>query len=50
MMTYMIIGAPMMGVMALSGNRPLSPGRQLMRLHNKAITEPHSNVVGMSER
>lgn len=50
MITWMMMGAPMMGVMALSGSRPLSPGSVLMRLHSRAMAAPQSMVVGSSVR
>ena len=39
-----------MGVIALSGNSPLSLGKVLTRLHNRAIVLPQSIVVGISVR
>lgn len=50
MSTYIIIGAPTIGVMAFNGIRPLSPGRELIKLQIRAIEAPVSMVTGISER
>lgn len=46
----MITGAPTIGVMAFKGIRPLSPGRELIKLQSRAIEAPVSMVTGINER
>lgn len=43
----MITGAPSMGVTALSGIKPLSPGKIHIRLQSKATALPVTRVAGM---
>ena len=46
--TYMITGAPIIGVIAFSGIMPASPGRVVIILHKSAVAEPHRIVSGNS--
>lgn len=48
MITYIMTGAPKIGVTALSGKILLVPGKTITRLHNKATQAPVNNVTGTS--
>ena len=48
MMIYMMTGAPRMGVTALSGSIPVSPGSVQRRLQSRAVALPVSIVTGIS--
>lgn len=43
---YIIMGTPIMGVIALMGITPEEIGMTLMREHSSAITAPHNAVAG----
>lgn len=45
-MMYIIMGTPIMGVIALMGITPDEIGRTLMSEQSNAITAPHSAVAG----
>ena len=49
MMMYMMTGAPKIGVTALSGIIPISPGMMQIKLQSKAMALPVSMVRGISE-
>lgn len=46
--TYIMTGAPTIGVTTFKGNIPPSLGREHSKLHNKAIKEPLNSVTGNS--
>lgn len=43
---YIIIGTPIIGVMAFIGMTPDDIGMTLINVHNRAITAPHNAVAG----